>query len=567
MNYNRGPSSVVLPLLIAFSAASAYLTATSDLTYPSSSFVGSRTCAECHSSIYATFSTTPMARSSGPINIVQEDLTENEFVHAKSGVRYRILRDDHNGYLEFSRPRGHPENRLPIQGLRRLDYFVGSGAVGRSYFFSLDGFLFQSPASYYSLRRKWDISPGYEHSETMDLTRPVEVDCLRCHAGQLQPVSGTQNRFQNPAFQENGIGCERCHGPGKLHVEQLRSGIRSRERLVVNPAKLESKRRDSICAQCHLTGEVQVVKPGRSLRSFQPGDLLSDFAVSFVWDSAQERGLKVHSHYERLWQSECKKRSGDKLWCGSCHDPHAVPDKAGKQDYFRRKCMACHRSSDCNADSHLQRASKGDCIACHMPKNDIVGIEHTVYTDHAIPRNQKKAQLVDSTQNLVLRPFADEDSSKRDLGLAYSKLAAKYPEQAYIDQAFQLLRQAVEEKAGDAELFLHFGYLHQAIGSETKAVTHYKQALELDSTKLEAAVNLGAILAKGDDYSAAIRLWEDALSRNPGIDAARINLALAYLRQGDQSAGQKAILRALEFQPDSSQTQKLLAEVGRKTIP
>jgi predicted Zn-dependent protease len=78
---------------------------------------------------------------------------------------------------------------------------------------------------------------------------------------------------------------------------------------------------------------------------------------------------------------------------------------------------------------------------------------------------------------------------------------------------------------------------------------------------------LGTILAKRGDYSAATNLWEGALIRSPANDVARINLANAYLRQGDHSAAERAILEALEFQPDFPQARQLLLDVRRKTRP
>jgi len=39
---------------------------------------------------------------------------------------------------------------------------------------------------------------------------------------------------------------------------------------MVNPAKLDAARRDSICEQCHLAGEARVEKPGKQLAVFRP---------------------------------------------------------------------------------------------------------------------------------------------------------------------------------------------------------------------------------------------------------------------------------------------------------
>jgi hypothetical protein len=78
-----------------------------------------------------------MANASGP---AAQGLSVADFVHQKSGVHYRIFEEGGKVWLAFDRP-GDPL----VQGQRELLYFVGSGRRGRSYIFSMDGFLFESP--------------------------------------------------------------------------------------------------------------------------------------------------------------------------------------------------------------------------------------------------------------------------------------------------------------------------------------------------------------------------------------------------------------------------------------
>lgn len=222
-----------------------------------------------------------------------------------------------------------------VRGRRSLDFFVGSGAAGRSYLIQIGGFLFQAPVSWYARSARWDVSPGFEQDEPINLTRPIETECLHCHASRLQPVEGTQNGYAAVPFLEGGIGGERCHGPGKNHVAKAAAGRVEGPLEIVNPARLEPARRDSVCAQCHLTGVERVEKTGGGLETFRPGNVLSDFVVSFVCPDGERPGLHVTSHYEKLWRSRRKKAGGDRLWCGACHDPPAVPAKAQRSEFYR----------------------------------------------------------------------------------------------------------------------------------------------------------------------------------------------------------------------------------------
>src|SRR5207249_6253026 len=144
--------------------------------------VGSAACAPCHAEIYKRYIATVMARSSGPVDAFV-GFAGGEFRHEASGVAYRVERQRGETFFEFDLPGVH--------GRRKLEYFIGSGAAGRSYMFSVDGFFYEAPVSYYTSAARWGISPGYEQYDHLFLTRPIRPACLQCHASRLQPVMGT----------------------------------------------------------------------------------------------------------------------------------------------------------------------------------------------------------------------------------------------------------------------------------------------------------------------------------------------------------------------------------------
>ena len=138
-----------------------------------------------------------------------------------------------------------------LRGSKTLAWFVGSGAVARSYLLAADGFLYEAPVAYYSATARWDLAPAYDRYAYPYLTRPVVPPCLNCHASFLSVVPGTLNRYGAAPFREGGVACERCHGPGEAHIQKMRSGAAAGGAAIVNPAKLAPDRRDSVCAQCH----------------------------------------------------------------------------------------------------------------------------------------------------------------------------------------------------------------------------------------------------------------------------------------------------------------------------
>ena len=523
-------------------------------------YVGSSTCGGCHAAIFKKYSVSPMARTSGKVgsDSFQESLKTAKFTHAASGARYRVFRSQEGLAFEYSRR--DPLSNQELRGERRLDYYIGSGAVGRSYALAQNGFLFQAPVSYYSAPAKWEVSPGYQKTERIHLTRALEPDCLNCHASRLQHIAGTQNGYETVPFLEGGVGCERCHGPGASHTDQLMLDTTLRARAIVNPSKLAPELRDGICAQCHLTGEARVARKGRSLTSFQPGDRLADHVVSFVWSAGGPQELKVTSHFEKLWQSQCKKTSGDRLWCGTCHDPHSVPTPEERKEFFRQKCLSCHHDSACESPSKLREQSGDDCAFCHMPKGRAADAVHSVYTDHAIPRSVARARARNTVERKLV-PFWDGTGWPRELGLAYAEVAVVEQKEAYFAQAQGLLQQTASEIPADPPVLEQLAFLHDRKGEDQKAVFYYEGALSARPAQVVSAINLGALHAKRGDYRRAIALWEDALERNPGLELPRIYLAQAYLRLRNSSAARSALHRALEYNPDSIAARRLLSEI------
>ncbi len=484
-----------------------------------------------------------MARSSG---IVGEDFVEDSFRHKVSSIRYRLYKA--GGKAFFGYERLEPP---AIQGSQQIDYFVGSGRRGRSYLFSIDGFLYQAPASYYSQRGLWDISPGYESYEEMPFSRAVEPSCLYCHASQVQHVEGTQNKYNSPPFAHDGITCERCHGPGGNHINGQSS--------MINPARLSPERRDSVCAQCHLTGEARISQPGKNLGMFRPGELLSDYVLSFVYEGKSLASYKPISHVEAIGQSTCKLRSGDGMWCVSCHDPHSVPSSEERTSYFRQKCLTCHleRNPSPELQTHFQRNI--DCSGCHMPQTQALSTGHTTLTDHRILRRPSSKRPDNRGAKLV--EFGASESDERGLGLAYAELALRHPEPLYLSEAMRLLKRVLPRYPADPQVLTSLAYLYQTRGETDEAAALYQKALETDPHQIVAAVNLGAIYGTRGQLEQALELWQRALASNPGLSEAGINAARVFWARGDTTRANNLLKEVLRFNPDSRAAQDMLREM------
>jgi len=512
-------------------------------------YVGNAACARCHESIARSYAQTPMANSSG---VVSGDIVAAQFAHSPSGVRYRVYseqgrengREGETVFLEYERT-----GAATVKGKQQLHYFIGSNAAGRSYLFSIDRYLFQAPVTFYAGARRWDASPGYENDREMRFNRAIDANCLFCHASQTQPIFGSQNRFAERPFNQAGVSCERCHGPGALHAEGKSK--------MVNPAKLDPARRDAVCAQCHLSGEARVELPGKRLAQYRPGDSLAEYVTYFIFDGAGKSRLKVNSHAEHLARSACKQKSGARMSCLSCHDPHSAPSPQERASYFRARCLNCHQAERLPA-TH-DRAS--DCTSCHMPRRLTVDGGHGVLTDHSITREPLNAAPADAYARRLIS-VDGFTSDIRALGLAYAEVALRSGDQFHASEAFRLLTVALKHHPHDAELLTRLGFIHAARGENLKAGQFYEAALRQEPYRTVALVNLGGIYASQGRIEDAIKLWDRALMSNAGLTEASLNLAQAYRSQMKLEQAREVLQQALRFDPDSGAVKRMLKEVS-----
>ena len=76
---------------------------------------------------------------------------------------------------------------------------------------------------------------------------------------------------------------------------------------------------------CHLEGQVAVIREGKQQAEFRPGDNLFDYELFFVYESGTGSEGRAVSQWEALLKSACKQKSGDRMTCTTCHDPHGSP--------------------------------------------------------------------------------------------------------------------------------------------------------------------------------------------------------------------------------------------------
>jgi tetratricopeptide (TPR) repeat protein len=476
-------------------------------------------CASCHPKEVVGFSQSAMGRSLSSTYIPPDGAFEHEASHTQFAIK-----SDKTGTWQ-SLTRGEELQK------ERVAYQIGSGSHAMGFLIDIEDHLFQSPLSYYTKRRTWDMAPGYEGAQTPDFSRPVTVECLTCHADRPRPVADTLNEYENPAFAQLEIGCDRCHGPAEAHLKNPTPGS------IINPIKLSEAARDSICEQCHLAGEIRIPNPGKAITDFAPGQRIEDVYTVYVAAHAIENEIKVISQSEELAQSLCARNSGGKLWCGTCHDPHNVP--ARPVEYYRDRCLSCHAGS--MPSTHT--AANQNCIGCHMPKRRTKDGGHTAFTDHRITRRVEPEgkPAVEADLAAWREPLPELRDRNLALALVTEGLQDGVPDR--VIRGYKMLNRLESRFPRDLLLLTELGTVLLTAKQPTEAERRFALALQLRPNYAPYEVNLGDALLEGGNLSGGLEHLERAAKLDPLLPQAIHLLERAYRMQGEISKAEQLSAR------------------------
>lgn len=430
----------------------------------SAKYVGINTCKLCHQDIYNTFIKTGMGKSFDVASKTKSSGDyHNSVIYDKIGDFYykAFWQNDSLRFLEY-----RLQGRDTIyKRLETVNYIVGSGQHTNSHIQSVNGYLNQMPMTFYTQKKKWDLPPGFEDGHNSRFMRKIGLECMSCHNNYPEFVLGSENKFT--AVPE-GINCERCHGPGSIHVAQRQTGSRIDtskyiDYSIVNPAKLSIDAQFDICQRCHLQGNA-ILKEGKSFYDFKPGMKLSDFMTVFLpkYKNADDEFIMA-SHADRLKQSSCFIKSKEKvtsrasatdklkpykeaMTCVTCHNPH-VSVRETNPNVFNDACNSCHNE---NGKSKIICSKKGititsNCVSCHMPKSGSIDIPHVTVHDHFIRKPITKKDKEGIKTFIGLYAINEKNPSSVTKAKAYLNQYEKFDNQTYyLDSASTYLKDKTE---------------------------------------------------------------------------------------------------------------------------
>jgi predicted CXXCH cytochrome family protein len=497
-------------------------------------------CEQCHKKIFDNYLATPMANASG---LAADLVKAGSLQQSATGVEYSISAEGSQVLLKFQ------QTQPPLNGKRTLDYFLGSGHLGTTYLYQINGYLLESPVAYYASSGRLDMKPGIAGSGQIAPALPVRAACLRCHMSAVQRSDpGTFNHYTGLPFLHSGITCEGCHGSAAQHVASAGRAP------IVNPAKLDENKRDSVCISCHLEGDVTVERQGHKALDYRPGDSIFDYLSYFVF-AGKDATIRGVSEVEQFSMSVCKRSSGAHMSCTSCHDPHFSPNTQQRVAFYRTKCLACH-SSGGFAETH--HADDPDCTSCHMPRTGSENIPHVAWTDHRILRLPQGQPLQNASATGELAPVLSSSATPRDLALAYYN-ASFNGKPKLQSKAYPLLKAHASELDGDPEALDALGTMSASQSDFDEARRVFEKVLAADATDFTAATNLGTLLARSGNLKQAIALWEPVFQRNQVIPGLAENLARAQCKLGDATGSRATLQTTLSYSPGLQRASQALA--------
>lgn len=543
-------------------------------TRADAAFVGIDACVECHPQEHRTWSETAHSRAFDEVAGAREP-APGGFFHVPSGRNYQVLNDGKQlRHRESARTAAGDElllAELPLQ------FVIGSGRFSRSYLANRDGFLVESPLTWYAAVGDWGMSPGYDvHNPGFE--RPINGECMGCHVGRADHDRGAVQRFH---IQTQAIDCERCHGPGSLHVEYRRSRTSAASEgevdlTIANPARMSRAEREDVCAQCHLHSAATVDLRGRRRADFRPGLRLRDFCLHYALETPQ-RDMRVVGHVEQMRLSACY-RGSDSLTCTTCHDPHSAPPAGDQRAYFRSKCLTCHAEAACGLSPEVRRAERpdDDCMVCHMPTSE-TDIAHFAFTHHRIGVHRRGPEPAPDRDSLLV-PLDDvshlpQIERDRCAGLAYLQAAGSRaaPEliAAFQQQALNMLEDVRARGLNDAEVDAALARLLWGIDQQRTiqlAESVLAQPRAVPESRVTALFTLATTLIDRQDHARALPLLEELVTLR--LSSEDWYLLSVCRRQSDDLSGALAAAeRAAEISPQFPQLQEhvaaLLDALGR----
>jgi predicted CXXCH cytochrome family protein len=480
------------------------------------------------------------------------------FYHSRSDRHYAVVERDGRWFIRRYQIgyKGGVANEVE----REIHYAIGSGNHARSFLSRTpSGTFVELPLTWYAEGARWGMSPGYDTTEHQDFRRRISDSCLFCHNGYPEAAASGLAA---------GIDCQRCHGPGRAHVEAASAGAAgdALRAAIVNPARLAPARRLEVCLQCHLETTSRPLpnvlrRYERAPFSYRPGEPLGDYALHFdhVRGTGHDDKFEINSAGYRFLKSRCFQMSAGEFTCTTCHDPHDLPRGAAAVARYSAPCRRCHTEGlDLAVASGRHPASK-ECTTCHMPRRRAEDAVRVVMTDHCIQRRPPARDLLAALDEVetarqgsysgAVAPFYPRGGLATATDGLYLALA-QVKDGSNLRTGIELFERLLRElRPTRGEYFLELADAWRRQGEPARALPHYETAVQRDPLLGRAQGQLGETLLRLGRPAEALAALERGLTatRDPEI---LLPLGVAYGQLGRLLDSVRTLTEVVRLDPD-----------------
>ena len=325
------------------------VTLSAQTTQVTAQYTGSTACKTCHPAMYERWSKTRMAN---------------------------VVRD----------PKVHPDAIIPdfskadpaLTFTKDAIAFVYGSKWKQRYFTKVGDDYFPLPGQWDVANQKWSrymVANGTDwwvpHYPADNMQRPTGPLCDGCHS--------VNYNIQTKTVTEWNVGCEKCHGPGSLHV------ARPSRANIVNPARLGNRGSD-VCIQCHSQGQ-PLTNPIQGKYYDWPVGFDVTKKLSDFWQLEEHKlGETSFTHFPDGTGHKNRMQGNDFVQslmysrgvnCFTCHDVHGTENNADLIRPVNVLCLQCHGQASPNGPHsatleqhthHAAGSTGSECVNCHMPK-------------------------------------------------------------------------------------------------------------------------------------------------------------------------------------------------------
>lgn len=380
-------------------------------------FVGSKSCVQCHAKFYDLWSTSHHGKAMQVFggNLANGIAPQAEPISVGPHRYQAVIQGAESSVVETG-PDG--EKRYPILhalGGKNVYYFLTELERGK---------LQVLPVAYDVHKKTWydTAASGMRHFENVrddvreeavhwkDREYTFNTSCHGCHVSQVQTNYDLGSDTYRTTWTEPGINCETCHGPASEHVKMMEN-VSTAElkdvRLFRMGKSATVEQNNAICASCHAKSQILST-------SFQPGDRFFDHfgLVTLEHPDFYPDGRDLGENYTLTsWlMSPCAK--GGELACLHCHTSSGRSRFTLEQ--ANNACLPCHQDlvASSSAHSHHPTGSVGDrCTSCHMPTTRFAAMNRS---DHSMLPPTPATTLAYKAPNACNLCHKDKDAKWAD---------------------------------------------------------------------------------------------------------------------------------------------------------